>query len=211
MTDDFSLRHLIREVLDTSDLTDPQDLAVEVQSRIRPSQYEEALSQLLPALVREMIRLSRNGNQVPPETPPPTKPAAPAPQPVLTLSRPAPAEQPAPKRAMAMVMSELPGGVAAPPRPVYRSAKVAAYQDLGMKWLSERLNTSQDPRAWKRLGDACFDDLMFAAGQRRDQAARTNAKAAEYEALAKLVRAYGVERVRDLPEDVLRGIKDMAA
>lgn len=202
MIDDFNLRQLVREVLDASSLTDPRNLAAEVLTRIRPSQYEAVISQLLPPLVREMIRESRNGGLVQFESS--------SSAPVLKLAQSAGIAPIAPVRAM--VTAERPGGTPpAPIRPVCRSAKVAAYQDLGLKWLRDRLNTSQNPRTWKYIGDAGFDDLMFAAGQRRDQAARTATKAAQYEALAKLLLAYGVECVRDLPEDVLRGVKDVAA
>lgn len=198
----FSLRHLVREVLDArSDLNDPRDLASEVLSQLRPSNYEAVIAQLLPSLVREMIRDSRNG------------------KPWLAHGHSAPTMSvvPAlPARALQSVGAGSSGAIpvvgdVAKPRQVFRSAKVAAYQEMGLRWLDDRLYTSHDPRSWKSVGDCGYDDLMFAVAQRREQAARTTAKADEIERMAELVQRHGVRRVRDLPESVLRGIKDVAA
>lgn len=173
---DFNLRHLVREVLDSSAVNDPHLIAPDVLDRIDDTDLRAALGECLPSFVREMIRSSRT---------------------FLTLH-----SQPD-------VMTESPGGV---PRPVMKaepvrrsglSSKVAAIRESGPKWLSERLNTGASPREWKRVGDCGFSDLMFAAGQRREQAARTSAVADRLEALAELVQSHGVSRVRDLPASVL--------
>lgn len=190
---DFNLRHLVREVLDNSTLNDPHAIAAEVGRRIDDGDLRTALEQCLAHIVREEIRSSRNGG-------------------LPYLAAPADGRQGGPRltlHSQPTVMTEQPGGVpgpvvkAAPGRQAARSAKVAAIREAGPRWLRDRLNTGADPREWKRIGDCTFTDLMFAAGQRRDQAARTSAAAERLEALAELVRAHGVDRVRDLPESVL--------
>ncbi|NUQ97871.1 MAG: hypothetical protein HOY79_15390 [Streptomyces sp.] len=195
---DFSLRHLIREVLDSSTLSDPHAIAAEVARRIDDADLRTALEQCLADPVREEIRKNRNGGL-------PTLATALPSAPRLTLHT-----QPD-------VMTEQPGGAprpvvkAAPVRRPARSAKVAAIRESGPKWLRDRLNTGAEPREWKRIGDCTFTDLMFAAAQRRDQAARTSAAAERLEQLAELVRAHGVERVRDLPASVLAQVGGAAA
>jgi hypothetical protein len=206
---DFNLRRLVRDVLATSDLADPHALAGEVLGRIKDCDLRPALGQVLASMVREEIRSHRNGG-LPPLGPtssgPGPRPHSPA-APRLTLHT-----QPE-------VMAESPGGV---PRPIVksgpsegrrsaRSAKVAAIRASGPKWLEERYNVGADPREWKRLGDCGFAELMFAAGQRRDQAARTSAAAERLESLAELLRVHGVERVRDLPAPVLASAGGAAA
>lgn len=197
---DFSLRHLIREVLDTTTMNDPHAIAPEVLRRVDASDLRAALGECLPALVREVIRGSRNGGFL---SSPPQRSTPPR----LTLHKDPDAE----------VMSEHPGsgpmasvGRTSTKKPG-RSAKVAAIRASGPKWLTDRINTAADPREWKRVGDCSFADLMFAAGQRRDQAARTSAAAERLESLAELVRANGVERVRDLPASVLAQVGGAAA
>lgn len=196
---DFNLRHLVRTVLAESTMSDPHSLAAEVSRRIDDGDLRTALKQCLANVVREEIRSARNGGL--PVLPSPVRSDGPR----LTLHT-----QP-------QVMTEQPGGV---PRPVVkatpvrrpgRSAKVAAIRESGPKWLRDRLNTGSDPREWKRVGDCTFSDLMFAVGQRREQAARTSAAAERLEALAELVRVHGVERVRDLPESVLASVGGAAA
>lgn len=197
---DFNLRHLCREVLDTTTMNDPHRIAPEVLCRIGDKDLKAALGECLPLLVREMIRSSRNGGflSAPPQQPTPPR---------LTLHKDPEAE----------VMSEHPGSGPmasvgrAPARKPGRSAKVAAIRAAGPKWLADRLYTSADPREWKRVGDCSFTDLMFAATQRRDQAARTSAAAERLESLAELVRTHGVDRVRDLPASVLAEVGGAAA
>lgn len=189
---DFNLRKLVREVLDTSTMADPHDIADEVLRRIDDEDLRPALRQCLTDVVREQIRQSRNAFQPPAPNP------VPPPPPVSPVRAVPPVPQ---------VMQELPGGAPAmKPKPA-RSAKVAAIREHHQRWLRERLYASSDPRKWKFLGDCGFDDLMFAAGQRREDARRTSAVAQELERLAELVRQYGVARVRDLPEHILRAFK----
>lgn len=199
---DFNLRHLVREVLNSSTVNDPHAIASDVLGQIDEADLRVALRECLPSLVREMIRSSRNGGLLAGVS---HSASSPSTQPRLTL------------HAQSDVMTEQPGGAprpvmkAAPAQRLVRSAKVAAIRASGPKWLADRINTAADPREWKRVGDCSFTDLMFAAGQRRDQAARTSAAAERFERLAELVRVHGVERVRDLPESVLSEVGGAAA
>ena len=205
---DFNLRHLVRDVLATSELTDPHALADEVLDRINDCDLRPALGQVLASMVREEIRDQRNrpGGGIPSLPSPPTPPPGPSTRRLTLHSRP-------------QVMTESPGPV---PRPVAtsvpspgrrsaRSAKVAAIRAAGPKWLEDRYCVGAGDDSWKLLGDCGFSDLMFAAGQRREQAARTSAVAERLEVLAELVRSHGVSRVRDLPASVLAGVGGAAA
>lgn len=189
---EFNLRALVREVRNTSTMLDPHLIAAEVLRRIGDADLRSALAECLASLVREEIRHARNQGSFPLPPEPPSRPSMLRPvQPVGTFAGTT-------------------GNAPANPRPA-RSAKVAAIRAAAHSWMQDVIHTSADPREWKRVGDCTFSDLMFAATSRREQARRTNAKAAEYEALAGLVRAHGVERVRDLPEHVLRGVGGAAA
>jgi hypothetical protein len=193
---DFNLRQLVRDVLAASSSTDPHQIADEVLDAIEPENYRTALAEVLPVFVRELNRVNRNGMPTLPQAPATSTLTAPRTLKAVAASTPALQEKPA---------------TAAPARPIVRSAKVAAYQDMGLRWLDTRLNTGSDPREWKRIGDCTFADLMFAAHDRREQARKTLAKAQQYQNLAELLQFHNVQRVRDLPADVLRGINGGAA
>lgn len=195
MEAEFNLNSLIREVLATSLMPDPHDVSEEVLRRITNDQLRPALRQCLPALVGDYARRHLNNADRPHFRSPQANPTAAA----AISSAPVAAF---PERAAKAEIK---------PRQITRSPKVAAYRELGQQWLRARVYVSADPREWKFMGDCTFTDLMFMAAQRRDQAERTNAKAAEYERLADLMQAHDVTRVRDLPADVLRGVGDVAA
>ncbi|WP_406501534.1 hypothetical protein OHA04_27350 [Streptomyces sp. NBC_01590] len=173
----------MRDVLESSSTTDPRNLADEVLNRVDGRDLRAALGQCLPAFVREEIRKKRNGG---------------------ALDR----------GELQLVMTEQPSGFAATARrrtPVrmVRSAKVAAIRAAGPRWLDDRLCTGE--HEWKRLGDCTFTDLMYAVGQRREQAARTEAVAARLEHLADLLRTHGVGCVRDLPAEAIDSVGGVAA
>ncbi|HZB31265.1 MAG TPA: hypothetical protein VE465_13960 [Streptosporangiaceae bacterium] len=84
-----------------------------------------------------------------------------------------------------------------------RSWKRDGIRDAWRKRLQDRLHVAADASAWKFLGDCGYDDLTFAALERRTAAERTLSKAEEYEALADLLKEHGVETVRELPAEVL--------
>lgn len=81
------------------------------------------------------------------------------------------------------------------------SSKVQGIREHWQRALRDRLNV--DDGVWKFLGECTRADLMFAADQRREQASRNRAKAAQYDALRALMEKHGVDRVADLPADVL--------
>ncbi len=81
------------------------------------------------------------------------------------------------------------------------SAKVQGIRDHWQRALRDRINVAEGE--WKFLGECTQDDLAFAAEQRREQASRLRAKAAQYDVLRNLLDEHGVKQVRDLPADVL--------
>jgi len=204
---DFSLRRLVRDVLASSELTDPHALADEILARIADEDLRPALGQVLASMVREEIRERRNKHAVALPSPAvlTTPPVASAPrltlhsQPQVMAETPGPAPRPVIKH------------VPPPARQSARSAKVAAIRAAAPKWLEDRYCVGSGDDDWKFLGDCGFADLMFAATQRREQAARTSAAAERLEGLAELVRSHGVDRVRDLPEAVLASVGGAAA
>lgn len=81
------------------------------------------------------------------------------------------------------------------------SSKVAAIQAYA-RALRDQVHVGAG--AWKPLGDCTYDDLMFAAEERREHARQNAAAAERYQTLADLVRDEGAARVADLPVEVLR-------
>lgn len=55
----MKLRHIVSEVLQTSLLTEPRDLAKEVLARIDPEDVAEALAQAMPVFVRQVLSEQR--------------------------------------------------------------------------------------------------------------------------------------------------------
>lgn len=99
--------------------------------------------------------------------------------------------------------SAITGTGAGTDRPASRSAKVSAIRDAWQVALRDRIHVGQGPAAWKLLGDCGYDDLMFAASERREHARRNAAKARRYAALAELLHTHGVATVGELPTDAL--------
>lgn len=58
---DFVLRHIAREILDTSLLVEPRDLAAELMARLSPDDYAAALAQALPVFMRQVLSEDRRG------------------------------------------------------------------------------------------------------------------------------------------------------
>lgn len=90
----------------------------------------------------------------------------------------------------------LDGGAARPTR----SAKVAGIAAWHQRMLRDLVHVGHSVN--KRLGDCTYEDLMFAAEERREIARQTVAKADRYEWLAKQLHANNVDRVAELPPDV---------
>lgn len=182
--DDFNLRRLVREVLGSTTMTDPTAIAVEVDRRIGDEDCRAALRQALRSLVRlEITRVRKDG-----DVPPPEPEVVSNVTPIVSGGVPVPTQAARPKG----------------------SAKVAAIREMGAAKLRELMHVGEGE--WRRLGDCSFADLMFAAAERHELASRNTARAVWFEELAEAVRAAGVERVRDLPTEVLRArLGDVAA
>lgn len=88
-----------------------------------------------------------------------------------------------------------------------RSSKVSGIRDAVALALRDRVHVEG---GMKLLGECTYDDLMFAAAERRENARRNLAKADQYEALAEKVRAHKAARVADLPPSVLHGLEAVA-
>jgi len=95
------------------------------------------------------------------------------------------------------------------PRRAVESPKVAAIREHWRKALRDSVHVGD--AAYRFLEDCGFDDLMFAAQERRTLAKQNLDRAGQYEALAQLLIRYGVETVRELPEDVLATVLVRAA
>ncbi|OKI16542.1 hypothetical protein [Streptomyces sp. CB03911] len=187
--DDFNLRSLVREVLGGTTMTDPTQIAREVDRRISEDDCRDALRQALRGYVREEITRMRRHHDV-------EEPVAQA----TLVSNVTP------------MASGGAGGPSAPVRTVkpVRSAKVAGIREWWSSKLLEPYHVGE--KVYRRLGDCSFEDLLFAAAERREHAARNAARAEWFEQLAETVRAAGVSRVRDLSTDVLQArLGDVAA
>jgi hypothetical protein len=93
-------------------------------------------------------------------------------------------------------------------QPVTRSPKVAAIAAWHQRALRDLVHVGKGDN--KPLGDCTYDDLMFAATERREIARLTTVKADRYEWLAKQLHAHNVDRVADLPSDVLTDMEAVA-
>jgi len=80
----------------------------------------------------------------------------------------------------------------------------ARFAGLVEALLRERLHVSE--KGWKEFRDCGLDDLVFVITERRQNAARSLAKAGFYERVHEEVAKAGVERVGDLPRDVLSAL-----
>lgn len=101
------------------------------------------------------------------------------------------------------VVSEMrtPGPVAAPgPADSVVSWNVTSIREGWQKRLLEVYATAEGN---KRLRDMTHDDLVYMAEELRRQAAQKHAKASGWQLLADSVEANGVERVGDLPAEIL--------
>lgn len=188
---EFNLRQLVREVLAASTMADPGDLADEVSRRIGDEDLRSALDQALRTFVREEITRQRM-RRTPAEELASLQLAqvttSTSARPVVLLERPS-----------ATPSMRLP---AAAPKPApARSAKVAGIREWWRAELKNPIHVGE--KQWLPLGDCGFDELMFAAAERRDMAERNAARAKSFTRLAEAVRAAGVERVRDLPVNAL--------
>lgn len=82
-----------------------------------------------------------------------------------------------------------------------RSAKVAAIRAEHARFLRLRVNVARGEDKW--MSDCTYDDLCYAAENRRQKAAETVAVAEKYEELAALVKRHKVATVGALPATAL--------
>lgn len=169
----FSLRALIREVADTSSLTNDDELAKEVLSRIDKVDERAALEQAMPLVIQRF--LSRDHRP-------------------LTFPRP---QTPSGDHSEAATHTH---GVAEGPTP-FRSRKVRSIRSAWQQQLNARVNVGHKSR--KFFGDCTAADLAFLAKHRRELAAANATTAAYLEALTRLMGEYEVETVREIPESAV--------
>lgn len=89
-----------------------------------------------------------------------------------------------------------------------RSSKVAAIRD---GWAAALRDLFLAEDGWKPLGEFTFEDLVFAANDRRKKAQENLAKADRFDALAERLRAAGVDTVAELPPTEFDAIEAVAA
>jgi hypothetical protein len=77
-----------------------------------------------------------------------------------------------------------------------RSAKVMGIRNAWARALADRLHVAD---GYKLLGECTYNDLMFAAEERRDHARRNSVKADQYAAVAKRLTELGLTKVSELP------------
>lgn len=191
---DFNVRQLIRDVLRSTTLAEPADVSAEVMRRIPADKMQVALAQVLRDVVREMIRSERAGNNS------------------LTVSDGAPAAKPplpvAPPTARFSAPSPDQNGEPEAPRVPNRSVKVSAIRDGWQKRLHDRVHVSG---SWKLLRYCTYEDLLFAAAERRDIADSNAAAARQYDAWARLINEHDVATFGDLPAEALMSALGQAA
>lgn len=78
-----------------------------------------------------------------------------------------------------------------------RSLKVSGIRDAWARALADRVHIDG---GYKLFGDCTYDDLVFAAEERREHARRNAAKAKQYLAVADRLKKLGVETVSELPQ-----------
>lgn len=78
-----------------------------------------------------------------------------------------------------------------------RSFKVGAIRSAWQRALMDRVHVHD---GYKLFGECTYEDLVFAAEERRDHARRNAAKAEQYSAVAAKLQAFGVATVAELPE-----------
>lgn len=190
MSSDFNLRQVIREVLRSSTMADPGQVADEVMRRIPTKMIKAALAQVLRDVVRQVMSEERGKNSgaaTAVEVPPPALKIA---QPTLDDDESyTPAPKPVPNR----------------------SWKRQAISDGWQKRLTDRIHVGQNARDWKLLRACTYEDLLFAATERRSLADSNAAVARQYDAWARLMNEHDVATFGDLPAEALMSALGRAA
>lgn len=177
MGEGFNIRHLVREVLRSSTMADPGDVAHEVLRRIPSDLTRVALEQVLRDVVRSIMGEERASNRVPSSTAHAGPDLRPGPRLTPVFERPD------------------------HPRRPQHSAKVAAIRDGWQKQLNNRIHVGDGSKDWKLLRACTYADLLFAATERRGIADRNASVARQYDAWARLINEYDVATFGDLPAE----------
>ena len=172
---DFNIRHLVREVLRSSTMADPGAVADEVMRRVPKNMVRTALAQVLRDVVRQVMGEERSST------------AAPVAQ-AANLRR-VPDSQ----------AEQLPEA----PRVPNRSWKTTGIRDGWQKRLTDRIHVGQSAQDWKLLKFCTYEDLLFAATERRGIADSNAAAARQYDAWARLITEHDVATFGDLPAEAL--------
>lgn len=102
-----------------------------------------------------------------------------------------------------VISEERPHGMRGISAPVAssRSAKVAGIRDGWQRKLRARYHVGEG--AYEFLGECTAENLIFIATDLDEQAARKQARARGFRRLAEALETNGVERVKDLPAELL--------
>lgn len=168
---DFNIRQLIREVLRSSTMADPGSVADEVMRRIPKQMVRAALVQVLRDVVRQVMGEERQANR--------GGSSATAEPPALRLADGNDESKPVPNR----------------------SWKRVGISDGWQKRLMDRVHVGQSARDWKLLKFCTYEDLLFAANERRGIADSNAAVARQYDAWARLLNEHDVTTFGDLPAE----------
>lgn len=108
------------------------------------------------------------------------------------------------------IITEQRAHASVPPKvhPHARSWKVQGIREQWTRALAQRVFTGG---GWKLLRDCTRDDLLFAASERRENAARSIAVAEQYESFAEQLKRRKVMTVGELPADAQSAILGLAS
>lgn len=185
MTADFNLRALVREVLRSSTMADPGDVADEVMRRIPEKLTRDALTQVLRDVVRQVMGEERSSNGAS---------TAADESPALRIAS-------TDEESDESIRSRVPN----------RSWKRVGIADGWQKRLTDRIHVGASARDWKLLKACTYDDLLFAATERRGIADSNAAAARQYDAWARLMNEHDVATFGQLPAEALMSALGRAA
>lgn len=86
------------------------------------------------------------------------------------------------------------------------SAKIAAVRDWVARELRRSVCVDEGDSTWRFLAECTADEVYAAAAIRRRKAAETAAEAERFEGIGKAVEHAGVDRVGELPRDILEAV-----
>lgn len=90
-----------------------------------------------------------------------------------------------------------------------RSSKVAAIRDGWRRTLAGQFHVGSGQ--WQVLADCSYENVLFLAAERHENARRSAAAAGMFDALADAMKSAGVDRAGDLSESVLADVLSVEA